>query len=145
MSAFWIGNICLGLSILCAAGSQVTIKALFNETGPFSLSWSFLEALLPPGRLLRAAVAVVLVGGGFLLWVAGLSRLNVSYAYPIACSSALLVTLFSVLFLGEVVSARMWLGTALIVAGTTLLAPQPGPAAAPAEQATTSAPSGAAR
>ena len=136
MSGFWVGNACLLLSMLCASGSQIVFKALFNETGPLRLNGAFAQALASPGRLPRLALALALLVAGFLFWLASLSRLNVSYAYPIACSSALLVTFLGVLLLGEAVSARVWWGTVLIVVGTALVAP---PGETPPEGAKTQA------
>jgi uncharacterized membrane protein len=52
-----------------------------------------------------------------------LNRLNISYAYPVACSSTLLITFFSVFFLNKAISVRMWTGTVFIVLGTILLVP----------------------
>ena len=123
MTTFWIGNIYLLLAMLCAAGSHVLFKALLNEIGPLGFNWNSLYALFSYGRSARAFLAAMLLIAGFLFWILSLSRLNISYAYPIASASALLVTFFSVLFLEEAVSVRMWWGTALIVLGTILLAP----------------------
>lgn len=123
MSKFWVGNIFLALSVISASGSQVVLKALFNETGPLGLNVSLFEQLFSNGRIFRLAGAMIMIVAGFVFWMMSLSRLDLSYAYSLACSSALLVALFSVLFLGETVSAKMWLGVALIVLGTVLLVP----------------------
>jgi len=121
MSKFWIGNLYLLLAMLCAAGSHVMLKALLNEIGTLGFDWASLQAMCSFGRASRIFAALATLVVGFLLWIMSLSRLDISYAYPIASSSALLVTFFSVLFLDEAVSARMWLATALIVLGTILL------------------------
>jgi drug/metabolite transporter (DMT)-like permease len=124
MSSFGLGNLYLCLSILCGSGSQVLFKALFRQTGPLVLSWDFARQLLAaPARLCQVCLAVPLLVGGFVFWVMSLSRLDVSYAYPLACCSTLLVTLCGVLFLGEGPSARMWWGVALITLGAILIAP----------------------
>jgi multidrug transporter EmrE-like cation transporter len=111
------------LGMLCASGSQIVFKTLFNETGPLGFNRFFVQALCYPGRVLRVLAALALLVAGFVLWMMSLSRLDLSYAYPVACSSAVIVTLFSVLFLGESVSIRSWGGTVLIVLGTVLLTP----------------------
>lgn len=123
MTTFWIGNIYLLIAMLCAAGSHILFKALLNEIGPFGFNWNSVYTLYSYGRISRLFLAVGLLIVGFLCWIMSLSRLNISYAYPIASASALLVTFFSILFLEEAVSVRMWWGTALIVLGTILLAP----------------------
>lgn len=111
----------LVLSMLCGAVSQIAFKALFNKTGPLSLDWSSVQQINSYGRGLGVLAAAMLVAA-FFFWLMTLSRLDLSYAYSIACSSALLVTFFSIVFLGETVSAKMWSGIILIVLGTALLA-----------------------
>jgi drug/metabolite transporter (DMT)-like permease len=123
MTRFAQGNLYLVVSVFCAAASQVVLKAVLRELPlePDLRSWA---ALLAPARLLRSALAVVLLSGGFASWVWALRCLPLSYAYPIACASILLVVLFSALFLGEAVTPRMWLGTLLVLAGVALLVPR---------------------
>jgi len=60
--------------------------------------------------------------GGFNYWIICLIKLVLSYAYPIACGSALIVAILSVTILGETVTPKIWIGTLLIMAGTVLLA-----------------------
>ena len=121
MSNVGSGNAFLLLSILFASGSQVVLKGLFNETGPLSTNGLFLEQLLSEGRFVRLSAALAMVVVAFIFWTLSLSRLDLSYAYAVACSSALVVAFFSVLFLGEAVTTRMWGGIVLIVLGTALL------------------------
>lgn len=123
MSSFWIGNVCLLISMVSGAASQIVLKALFNQTGPLILSLPFLQSLCTYGRILYVLTALGLLAAAFVSWMMTLSRLNISYAYPLACSSALLVALLGVVFLGEAVSVRMWGGTVLIILGTILLGP----------------------
>jgi len=99
------------------------LKALLNKTGPLSFNRSFVDSFFSSGSALHLAIVLVLLVAGFLFWVMSLSRLDISYAYAVACSSALVVTFLGVVFLGETVSYKMWLGTVLIVVGTVLLAP----------------------
>ena len=123
MSNFLLGNTYLLLSMLCGAGSQIAFKVLFNETGPLSLTWSFLQQISSFVKASLLASALALLVAAFLFWLMSLSRLDLSYAYPMACSSALIITFFSMIFLGEAVSFRMWCGTLLIVLGVMLLTP----------------------
>jgi uncharacterized membrane protein len=64
-----------------------------------------------------------MIVGGFVFWTLSLTKLNLSYAYPIACSSALLVAFLSAAVLGETVTLKTWMGTLLIVLGTALIVP----------------------
>ena len=123
MSQFWVGNLFLLLSLVLGSGSQVVLKAFFNETGPLRLDFSFWERFLVFRIFFLFVLALAMLIAGFLFWLMALSRLDLSYAYPIACSSALLVAAFSALFLREAITAHMWGGAALIVLGTVLLIP----------------------
>ena len=123
MSRFMIGNVFLVISMVCAASSQILIKALIDEVRPGGLDWSVVQSFLSGGRLLRGAGAGVLLVAGFVFWILSLGRLDLSYAYPVACTSVLLISFFSVIVLGESMTLRMWAGTALIVVGMVLLTP----------------------
>jgi drug/metabolite transporter (DMT)-like permease len=120
---FLTGNLFLLLSMVCAVSSQILLKALLDEMQPAPSGWRWIAELLSPERIVRGGLSAVLLVAGFLFWVACLVRLDLSYAYPVACVSVLFVTLFSVVVLGEPVTVRMWAGTALIVVGLILLAP----------------------
>ena len=123
MSNFSIGNIYLFLAILCTAASQVTLKALLNHIGEFELNLSSLQQIALEHRSWQLVAVAMLLIAGSLLWVLSLRHLYLSYAYSIACGSALLVAVLSMIFLNESISPRMWLGIVLIVVGTLLLVP----------------------
>lgn len=124
MSQFALGNVFLLVSMLCAASAQVILKALFNQIGPLKFEGALLAYVQSPELLGRAVVALTLMALGFVAWLLSLSRLDLSYAYTVACSSALFVSVFSVLFLDEAMSPRAWVGAAFIVCGALLLAPE---------------------
>ena len=121
MSSFWLGNLYLLLMMICAAASQIVLKALLNETGPIELNWSFVQQLYFPGKFFRFMLSLVLLVAALPLWYMSLSRLDLSYAYSVACLSLVIVTFLSVVFLHETVSVKMWCGIALILLGTILL------------------------
>jgi len=123
MSHFFIGNIFLLGSMILATVSQIVIKSLMNDFEGSFLSLVDIRSFLDVTHLSIAAAGGAMVAGGFICWLLALARLELSYAYPIACTSVLLVPLFSVVFLGEVVTLRMALGTLLILAGIVLLMP----------------------
>ena len=122
MSRFVAGNLCLVASIGCAALSQVLLRGVLRASDPGDLRALF-SALLGPARLARTTIALTLVALGFLCWLQALARLELSYAYPIACASVLVVAFLSWIVLGEPLPARAWLGTLLVLAGVALLAP----------------------
>jgi drug/metabolite transporter (DMT)-like permease len=124
MSRFLAGNIFILLSIACASTSQVILKTVLRGVEPPGLAWGSWQPFLAPERFLRGTVAMTLIVGGFGFWVLALARLELSYAYPVACSSILFVALLSAVFLGEPITPRMWVGTVVILIGVVLLTPQ---------------------
>jgi len=124
MTRFLAGNILLLLSLACASTSQVILKAVLRGVDPPGLAWSSWQPFLAPERFLRGAGAMTLIVCGFIFWVLALARLELSYAYPIACSSILFVALLSAVFLGEPITPKMWAGTIVILIGVVLLTPQ---------------------
>jgi multidrug transporter EmrE-like cation transporter len=124
VSEFWIGNLYLSLAVLCTAASQVTLKALLNHIGYFELDLVSLQRIALDHRSWQLVVVAGLLIAGSVLWVLSLRHLHLSYAYSIACGSAFVVALLSMVFLNESVSPKMWVGIVLIVAGTLLLIPQ---------------------
>lgn len=122
MSDFMVGNIFLGASLFLGSLSQVLLKSLLKQYGRFD-SWFEIIHRLDAAAMLRLIFVGMMIGAGFLCWILSLTRLNLSYAYPIACGSALLVALFSYWILGEALTFKIWIGTALIVLGTLFLIP----------------------
>lgn len=61
-------------------------------------------------------------GIGALAWIAVLSRLDLSVAYPFLALNFVLVTLVSRVFLGETVPPLRWLGILVIIGGILLVA-----------------------
>jgi drug/metabolite transporter (DMT)-like permease len=120
---FVAGNVFLLVSILCTVGSQLLIKRIIDEAKLSAAGGAALLDLLTRERVLRGGAVLLLMLFGFALWLLSLTRLDLSYAYPIACASVLLVTLFSAIFLHETVTARTWAGTVLVLVGVVLLGP----------------------
>ncbi len=123
MSKFVVGNLFLGLSILLQSSSQVIMKTLMTELDTSEGLVAKIRQLMVATRFWRAGLAGTMIVVAFLAWLMCLSKLDLSYAYPIACGSAFLVTILSVVFLGETATPKMWVGTVLIMIGTVLLAP----------------------
>ena len=59
---------------------------------------------------------------GALVWIAVLSRLDLSVAYPFLALNFVLVTLVARFFLGESVPPLRWLGILVIIGGIMLVA-----------------------
>lgn len=56
------------------------------------------------------------------LWLVGLQKLDLSYAYPLVSFGYVLVTVLSAVFFHERVDAQRWLAVAVISLGVVLIA-----------------------
>lgn len=57
-----------------------------------------------------------------VLWLAGLQKLDLSYAYPLVSIGYVLVTILSAVFFKERVDGNRWLAVAVICVGVMLIA-----------------------
>ena len=76
------------------------------------------HALVDPLVLLSLALAF----GAALAWIAAVSRLSLSSAYPFMSLAFVGTALFSVLLLGESVSILRWAGIVVVVVGLVIVA-----------------------
>ena len=65
-----------------------------------------------------------LYGLGALAWIAVLSRLDLSYAYPFLALNFVLIALVSRFVLGETIPGMRWFGIAIICAGIVVVGAQ---------------------
>ena len=66
-------------------------------------------------------LAIPLYGLGFLLWLVVLSRLELSFAYPMFALSYIFTPLLAGLVLGEQVTWERWAGVFVICMGVALV------------------------
>ncbi len=123
MSKFMTGNFLLLSSMVLGAGSQVLIKSLMNKYQGSLLNIADIKAFIDIPNIMGVAISAMMLVLGFIFWIFALAKLNLSYAYPIACTSVIFVALFGSIFLGELITLRMSLGTVLILVGIILLMP----------------------
>ena len=123
MSKFVAGNFLLLCSMLMGSGSQILIKSLLNKYQGSLLNIADLKAFVDVPNIITSVISLMMLLLGFVFWILALSKLNMNYAYPIACTSVIFVALFSSIFLGESITLRMSIGTALILVGIIFLMP----------------------
>ena len=63
----------------------------------------------------------VLLFGGSLFWLAVISRVNLSIAYPLLAIGYVLTTIWALVFLKEAVPSSRWLGIGAIIIGIVLV------------------------
>jgi drug/metabolite transporter (DMT)-like permease len=113
-------------SVLLAAGAQLTLKHGMNQVADSS------GALQLTSSSIKDVVTTPAVWGGLLLfglsamvWLAVLSRTSLSFAYPFASLTYVLILLADRFVLNETVPALRWAGVFLIMVGIVLVAQTP--------------------
>lgn len=116
----------LALVLVCVfagASGQILLKIGMSKIGPI-FQWSklwqwefFLHIITNPHVLLGLA----LYAGSAFLWLAALSNLNVSFAYPLLSLAYVVVAIASYFILKEPLSIARWAGILLIVLGSFLI------------------------
>lgn len=109
--------------VLCTTSGELLLKHGMNQLGQLSL-----EPRELPGALLRIfTTPVILAGFGLIFgaslgWLALISRVPLSYAYPMLAMGYVVVMLQSWLLLGEELNASRIAGTIVILLGVILVA-----------------------
>jgi drug/metabolite transporter (DMT)-like permease len=112
----------LSAPVIGTAG-QLLLKRVMNGIGPVggagSRSVGSIVSRLAGDPLFLAAVGLYALG--FVIWLVVLSRLSLSYAYPILALSYCLVPFFSRYYFSEQISPMRWLGIAIIFVGVVVV------------------------
>jgi multidrug transporter EmrE-like cation transporter len=118
-----ISFICIVTGVMLNACAQLLLKAGVNAVGHFEFS---VGNIVPVG--LRIATQWPIIGGlacyvfSVVVWIVGLSRVDVSVAYPML-SLGYVVNAFAAWYLfGEVLSVQRLLGIGIILVGVAILA-----------------------
>jgi drug/metabolite transporter (DMT)-like permease len=106
------GTIALGVC------GQLIVKWQADKAGAFPDGSGdriryFVDFLLNPWVIAALALAFI----GLLCWIAALSTVELSRAYPFVAATFVLVLFLGALFFGEPITATKLIGAALIVAG----------------------------
>lgn len=111
------------ISSLLGVVGQISLKMGMERLGTLDVSG--------PANIMQTAFHVftaplVLLGLGFyglgaVVWLAVLSRLDVSLAYPLLALNFVLVPLLAWLILGEHVPSGRWFGVAIVLVGVTII------------------------
>lgn len=110
------------LSILLGAIGQVFLKIGSSQ---IELSWNKAQALSSIFNLLTNLPIVagfVLYGLSFILWIKVLSKLDLSYVYPLTSLGYVFILFFSFLFLKENMSLYRGIGILFIIFGGFIVA-----------------------
>jgi drug/metabolite transporter (DMT)-like permease len=110
------------LSILTSVAGQTVIKIGVSQPGTEAAATGLLPLLNIIVRSPLVLLGLVLYGIGALAWIAVLSRVDLSVAYPFLALNYVLVISSSQFLLGESVPVLRWLGVLVICGGILLVA-----------------------
>jgi multidrug transporter EmrE-like cation transporter len=108
--------------VLLNAGAQLLLKAGVSPLGPLNPGWN--DWLPTAWRVLSqwpiiAGLACYVISVG--VWIVGLSRVDVSLAYPLLSLGYVVNALAAWWLFGEVLSATRWSGIVVILVGVWLV------------------------
>lgn len=112
----------LMLGVLLNAGAQLLLKAGTNAIGHFEFSAA---NIIPVG--LKIALEPHIMGGvgcyvvSLVVWIMGLSRVEVSVAYPMLSVGYVINALAAWYLFGESLTAQKLVGIGFIIAGVFLV------------------------
>jgi multidrug transporter EmrE-like cation transporter len=110
----------LAISILLAVTGQLLMKRGMMLFGAFPAS-QLLYKIIPMFLNPYVFFGFACFGLSSLFWLIVLSRLPLSFVYPMVSAAYVLVALFSMLFFKENVSLVRWAGIATIILGVFLI------------------------
>ena len=115
------------LSVCLAALAQITLKHGMNQVTTQRGGVAILDASSLKAMATNVAVisGLAIFGVSAVVWLLVLSRASLSFAYPFASLSYLLIVLAARFVLHEQIPPLRWLGVACIMVGITLVAQTP--------------------
>ena len=110
----------LALSVACVLVSELLLKRGASDIADPGSAWSWtgINGLASP----LVWLAIILIILSFVTWLYVLKWVPLSIAFPLSRVVDALVPLCSWIFLGEMISARRWIGIALVVVGLAVVA-----------------------
>jgi multidrug transporter EmrE-like cation transporter len=109
--------------VLLNAAAQLLLKAGTNRLGVVTLApgdfTATISRIAAEGHVLSG---IALYGVSVVVWIAGLSRVPVSVAYPMLSLGYVVNALAAQYLFGEAVTMQRWTGMAFIIVGVWLVA-----------------------
>jgi drug/metabolite transporter (DMT)-like permease len=110
------------ISVVGGAIGQILLKHGMNQMGPVTLSSNqFLSIIWQMGTNLYVFVGLGIYVLSVIFWLAALSRVDLSYAYPFASLSYLVMLTASWGIFDEKISLMRILGTCVVCIGVLLI------------------------
>lgn len=97
---------------------KLGVNAVSARVGAFSLSPDVLWATFTDWRVI---MGFALVFGGALFWLGVISRVNLSFAYPLLALNYVLILIPSRWLLGEAITPSKLIGAVIVVIGVVVI------------------------
>jgi drug/metabolite transporter (DMT)-like permease len=110
------------LSITSGVAGQTAIKIGVSQPGATNATSDLLSLIALILRSPLILLGLALYGIGALAWIAVLSRIDLSVAYPFLALNFVLVALVSAFVLGETIPVMRWVGILILCAGILIVA-----------------------
>jgi drug/metabolite transporter (DMT)-like permease len=116
--------ILVGVAIISGAIAQISLKrGVENLKDKYEITQllnpiNFAKALFTSPLLLIGLMLYII---GFVVWIAALTKLDVSFMYPMLALAYVLVAVLAAVFLKEEITLLRWTGIALVTIGAILL------------------------
>ena len=115
------GLIIVLIVVLISSVGQIMLKQGVSNVGGLKLSEIFSLKLFSVLFYPLIFFGILFYAGAMILWLVGLSTMDVSFMYPLISMGYIITTFFAVVFLNEQVTLVRWLGVILIVLGAFLI------------------------
>jgi drug/metabolite transporter (DMT)-like permease len=111
------------LAISIAVAGQTCLKTGMNEVGRIEVNLKTDYVETAKTVVVRPIIwaGLFLYGFGAIIWLVVLSRVDLSFAYPMLATSYILIMLISVFKFGEVLTLPRIIGTILICLGVVFI------------------------
>jgi len=110
-------------NVLIGASGQLMLKVGMTQVGRIGAE----QVSRPVETLVRIfttpliLVALPLYGGAMILWLVAISRLDLSFAYPLLALAFVINPLLAQLLLGESIPWERWVGILVICIGVVIV------------------------
>jgi len=108
-----------------SAGELFFKKAVMQTGVDHVVILNFISFLLNLMATPSLWFGILIYTANFILWMAVLSRLDLSIAFPISNATFVIIPFFSMIVLHEKISMVRWLGAVCIIIGVTLISRSP--------------------
>lgn len=119
----WINVLLILIPTVAGVIGQLMLKVGMSSMGALDIN----AAAIPSIIMKIATNPMIVVGlaiymGGVFFWLLALNRLQLSYLYPFASLSYVLITIAAAVFLHEQIPSLRWVGLVVICVGVALVA-----------------------